>query len=158
MTKEELYQKAINTWGIYSQTLVFHEEMAEVFEIIDGFTEGNITEELADALIMVEQMAHNYKTPINPNLSCLGVMSGGSSDEIVCVHRGYLYVCIYMSHVERKRAGLSLLGISLENLYGWILLYAHLVAKISTEELTKTKEQKLHRLASMLGVKYDGTI
>jgi NTP pyrophosphatase (non-canonical NTP hydrolase) len=154
MTKQELYQKAIDTWGIYSQTLVFHEEMAEVFEIVDGFAEGNLTEEIADAIIMIEQMAHNYKTELNPNLNCLGVMSGAANSEIERLHRGYLYVCIYMSHVERKRAVLSLLETSLENLYGWLLLYAHLVAEISSEELNKVKEQKLHRLASMLGVEY----
>jgi NTP pyrophosphatase (non-canonical NTP hydrolase) len=152
VNKTELYQKAIDTWGIYSQTLVFHEEMAEVFEILKGISSGNLTEELADALIMVEQMAFNFGVELKTGLSLKGIIC--SKTALRELEIAYLLVNQFMSHTIRKRVTGILLEDSLNIFWNALAVMGH-YNEIESSYIDEIKEQKLHRLASMLGVDYD---
>lgn len=60
MTKEELYRKAIDTWGVDSQIEMIVEECAELIHAIKKWERGrasheDVISELADVEIMCEQ-------------------------------------------------------------------------------------------------------
>ncbi len=64
MKKEEIYQKALDKWGVEAQCIILLEEMAELqIEIIMSIRRGAslqikdaIIREMADVEIMLEQM------------------------------------------------------------------------------------------------------
>lgn len=65
---KDLYKKAIEVFGEKEQTMVAAEEFAELTQIIMRATRGNrkvkreeITTEIADALIMIEQLKLIFK-------------------------------------------------------------------------------------------------
>ena len=153
MTKNELYKKAIDTFGIYSQTLVFHEEMAEALEILKGISTGNLAEEIADALIMVEQMAFNFGVTIDIDLRPYKIVN--RKKILKELETSYLQVNQLMSHIIRKRATGCLFEHGINCLWAMLMLTA-VYANLEDSKLEEFKEQKLHRLAGMLGVEYDG--
>lgn len=64
---EELYQQAIDQFGVMEQVFQAEEELTELLTEMDRYASGNaddedIIDELADVHIMVEQMAliHGY--------------------------------------------------------------------------------------------------
>lgn len=156
MNKKELYQKAIDTWGIDAQRMVFHEEMGELLCILKGFTEGSLTEELADAIIMTEQMMFNYHIPTDVNLVCFAIHEPMDKDNILReLESNYLQLNQTMSHFHRKRTDILMLFGDLRALWGWLMTLAIYDETIGTDALKETKKAKLHRLADMLGVTYD---
>jgi len=65
MTKEEIYQMAVEKYGILSQTHMAIEEMAELANALMKLQRGRVTvpdviEEIADVKIMCEQLAYIY--------------------------------------------------------------------------------------------------
>lgn len=61
INNDELYQKAMELWGIHSQIIKMIEEMSELttelcYELYDKGSIEAIMEELADVEIMLEQM------------------------------------------------------------------------------------------------------
>ena len=71
MTKNELYKKAIDTWGIYSQMDMLVEECAELIVAINHHRREKVTllefcSEMADVEIMIEQISttQNYRKAI----------------------------------------------------------------------------------------------
>lgn len=67
VSKEEIYQYAINHWGEELQLGMLSEEIGELFIAINRFRRGRITdkdkiaEEIADVVIMLEQLAFMFK-------------------------------------------------------------------------------------------------
>lgn len=66
LDKVKLYQKAMDTYGLENQTRMVFEEMAELqkelCKALRGFINTkNISEEIADVEIMLEQMKEYYK-------------------------------------------------------------------------------------------------
>lgn len=66
MDKVKLYQKAMDKYGLENQTRMVFEEMAELqkelCKALRGFINTkNISEEIADVEIMLEQMKQYYK-------------------------------------------------------------------------------------------------
>ena len=62
MKKEDLYKKALETWGIESQVFMVMEEVGEMLNALAKANRGrskkeDIITELADVSIMMEQMA-----------------------------------------------------------------------------------------------------
>lgn len=145
MTKEELYQKAIDTWGIYKQTLMFHEEIAELHSAL--MKKDNLAEEIADCRIMTEQMAQYYDCDLRIIVEqCVNITTS--------VFLAYFAVSESMSHYERGRKGSLPLIKSLSLLHNRLSELSREKGLELFEEIER--EQKLHRLASMLGVEYDG--
>lgn len=67
MNEQELYTKAINTYGVREQSAVATEECAELIQAINkhqrnGSTDtlSNLIEEIADVLIMIDQLKAMY--------------------------------------------------------------------------------------------------
>lgn len=61
MSDKELYQLALKTWGYDAQTVMVFEEMSELQKELCKHARGkdnqdHIAEEIADVLIMLEQM------------------------------------------------------------------------------------------------------
>lgn len=145
MTEKELYKKAIETWGIEAQCMVFHEEMAELLEIENCKNKEALMGELADAVIMTEQMIEYYgiKPAFNLN-SLIGLTLSGS----------YYATAIAMSHFHRGRCNIDDLGVQLNNLHA--VLFLQTTARcIRTDVFLLTIHKKLHRLAEMLGEIYE---
>lgn len=60
--KDEIYKKALSTWGLNAQIDMCIEEMAELMQAFSKYKRGigdvnQIAEEMADVSIMLEQMA-----------------------------------------------------------------------------------------------------
>lgn len=58
----DIYKKALMKWGYRSQVGMLHEEVGELFQALNKFsrkkaTTKQVIDEIADAWIMVEQMA-----------------------------------------------------------------------------------------------------
>lgn len=65
MTNEEIYKKAIETYGVESQIKMAIEEMAELTNALMKLQRGRVTipdvvEEIADVKIMCEQLAYVF--------------------------------------------------------------------------------------------------
>ena len=65
MSKEEIYQKAVEQYGVEPQTKMAIEEMAELTNALMKFARGRVTvddivEEIADVTIMMQQLAYIY--------------------------------------------------------------------------------------------------
>lgn len=67
MNEQELYTKAINTYGVREQSAVAMEECAELIQAINKHqrngsadTLSNLIEEIADVLIMIDQLKAMY--------------------------------------------------------------------------------------------------
>lgn len=65
MTHEEIYQQAVETYGVESQTKMAIEEMAELTNALMKLARGRVTvpdviEEIADVKIMMEQLSYIY--------------------------------------------------------------------------------------------------
>lgn len=61
MTKQDIYRKALETWGVEAQVCMVFEEMSELQKALCKLLRGkpsfeNIIEEIADVEIMLEQM------------------------------------------------------------------------------------------------------
>jgi len=158
MTEKELYKKALDTWGIYAQTLVFHEEMAEVFNILlttRDYENTNIIEELADAIIMTEQMMISFDIDRKECLKQMAFIYKANvlHSYISGLNEVYSNTNILMSHFCRNRCSLEHLAESLNRLLELLLLIgAHLC---SSDDLQAAKNLKLTRLAGMLGETYE---
>lgn len=62
MTTEELYKKALFTYGIEAQAMMVHEECAELINALCKYKRGRASDEdviteIADVMIMCEQIA-----------------------------------------------------------------------------------------------------
>lgn len=62
MTKQELYNNAIQRWGIEAQVDMFHEEVGELLSALNKYKRGRVGKdavvtEIADVQIMAEQLA-----------------------------------------------------------------------------------------------------
>lgn len=71
MTEREIYQAALEKWGVGAQTLMVFEEMAELQKELcknarGKDNRGSIAEEIADVQIMLEQMIvlHNCRAMV----------------------------------------------------------------------------------------------
>lgn len=65
MSKEEIYQKAVEQYGVEPQTKMAIEEMAELTNALMKLARGRVTvddivEEIADVTIMMQQLAYIY--------------------------------------------------------------------------------------------------
>jgi len=62
MKKQEIYEKAFETYGIRAQLIMLLEEMSELQQDITRYLNykggPNFSEEIADVLIMLEQIIH----------------------------------------------------------------------------------------------------
>lgn len=72
MTAEQIFRKALETWGPDAQTLMVFEEMSELQKELCKYARGKdnrlaIAEEIADVMIMLEQMAllHECEADVN---------------------------------------------------------------------------------------------
>ncbi len=159
MTEKELYRKALDTWGIYAQTLVFHEEMAEVFNILlttRDYAKTNLIEELADAIIMTEQMMLNFNIE---HVDCSDQIAFAFKTNILHsyisgLNEAYSDTNIFMSHFCRGRCPLEGLAVLLNRLLTLLKLVASVIC--TPEDIQKAKDEKLTRLAGMLGETYEG--
>lgn len=67
MEKQEVYEYAINHWGEELQIGMLTEEIGELFQALNRFRRGRITDkeqiaqEIADVNIMLEQLAFMFK-------------------------------------------------------------------------------------------------
>lgn len=66
MTDKEIYQAALEKWGIEAQMLMVFEEMAELQKELCKYARGannrdQIAEEVADVRIMLEQVENFYQ-------------------------------------------------------------------------------------------------
>ena len=65
--KEEIYSGAIKHWGMELQIGMLMEEIGELMVVINRFRRGRIqdhnkiAEEMADVIIMIEQIAYLFK-------------------------------------------------------------------------------------------------
>lgn len=156
MTEKELYKKAIETWGIEAQRMVFHEELAELFCILKGFTKDNLTEELADAIIMTEQMMFNYHVNDDVELNCFAIGEDMSDESIQEeLESSYFQLNQTMSHYHRGRANFTCLYGDLRALWGWLMMLGIYNEKTLFEEVMAIRNSKLHRLAEMLGETFE---
>ncbi len=61
MNREELFDACFEKWGTHAQILMAMEEMGELIQALSRYVNGrnhNAMEELADALLMLEQLAY----------------------------------------------------------------------------------------------------
>ena len=61
MNREELFEACFNKWGSSAQMLMAIEEMGELSQALARYLnhrENNLNEELADALLMLEQLQY----------------------------------------------------------------------------------------------------
>lgn len=145
MNTEELYKKAIEKWGYEAQCMVFHEEMAELLEIENCKNADGFVSELADAVIMTEQMMEYYGIQPSFNLnSLIGLTLSGS----------YYATSIALSHFRRGRCNIDNLSVQLNNLHA-VLFLQTTTRCIQTDSLLLMIHKKLQRLAEMLGVTYE---
>lgn len=145
MKEQGLYLKAIETWGIEAQRMVFHEEMAELLEIENCKNPVGFIGELADAVIMTEQMVEFYGIVPAFNMdSLIGLTLSGS----------YYATSIAMSHYNRGRCDIDELGKQFNNLHA-VLHLQITTRKLCVDEFIATHKKKLHRLADMLGETYE---
>ena len=145
MTEQGLYLKAIETWGIEAQRMVFHEEMAELLELEGCKNPVGFIGELADAVIMTEQMIEYYGIVPAFNMgSLIGITLSGS----------YYATSIAMSHYHRGRCDIDELGKQLNNLHA-VLFLQTTTRCIRSDAFLLMVRNKLHRLADMLGETYE---
>lgn len=156
MTDKELYKKALDTWGIYAQTLVFHEEMAEVLFILKGFAQGDLVDELADVVIMTEQMMLNFHVKNDVNMTYFAINENTELSNLISnLEENYLHLNQTMSHYYRGRSFHALLSCDLRALWGWLMLIVIHHKEVGKLAFTEAKKRKLNRLAEMLDETYE---